>query len=233
MAQAECKKLGDDWGHWVQGVSRLQVSNVRQLYCLYTLFYKLRTTICRSSHVLIDSRALESRHTARWTDVTLQFYGGCLTVLGFCLIAAALCSLVYMTVEGNVIRSAATQVPSKHEFTLVLNVAVDRQAWYSSMALPHMAMVVPEDWSFELLGCSIKNGNLSTATCTNRTTESEECSVSQLYNQPNLAVIEAGGTTHCLPGMTNASDVMHIQGRFGDEDYRFAQVTNIYILILN
>ena len=100
-----------------------------------------------------------------------------------------------------------------------------------------MAMVVPEDWNFEFLECSIKNGNLSTATCTNRTTECKECSVSQLYNQPNLAAVEAGGTTLCLPGhanieaemhMTNESATVQIQGRFGDEEYRFAQVTTIF-----
>ena len=93
-----------------------------------------------------------------------------------------------------------------------------------------MAMVVPEDWNFEFLECSIKNGNLSTATCTNRTTESKECSVSQLYNQSNLAVVEAGGTTRCFPGMhvSNESAAVQIQGRFGDEEYRFAQVTTIF-----
>ena len=102
-----------------------------------------------------------------------------------------------------------------------------------------MAMVVPEDWNFEFLECSIKNGNLSTATCTNRTTECKECSVSQLYNQPNLAVVEAaaGGTTRCLPGtgmhMTNESATVQIQGRFGDDEYRYAKVTNICISILN
>ena len=93
-----------------------------------------------------------------------------------------------------------------------------------------MAMVVPEDWNFEFLECSIKNGNLSTATCTNRTTECKECSVSQLYNQPNLAVVEAGGTTRCLPGMhvSNESAAVQIQGRFGDEEYRYAKVTTIF-----
>ena len=39
-----------------------------------------------------------------------QIIGGALTILGFLAILAAFCTLVYMTVEGNRIVSAATTV---------------------------------------------------------------------------------------------------------------------------
>ena len=36
--------------------------------------------------------------------------GGCLTIFGFMAIVAAFCTMIYMTVEGKVIMSAATTV---------------------------------------------------------------------------------------------------------------------------
>ena len=58
----------------------------------------------------------------------------------------------------------------------------------------------------------------------------EECSVTQLYNQQNMAGVEAGGHARCFPGTSNEAAALQIQGSFGDEEYRFAEVTSIYIL---
>ena len=101
------------------------------------------------------------------------------------------------------------------------------------MPLPLMAMVVPDSWRFEFLECSIKNGNSTAATCLNKTAQCEECSVSELYSQPSLAGAEAGHSTRCLPGITNESAKVHIQGKFGDGDYRYAQVNCSCLLVVH
>ena len=101
------------------------------------------------------------------------------------------------------------------------------QAWSGSMALPRMAMVVPAGWQFEFLECSrLAVGNSSVKTCTNRTAQCEECSVSQLYAQPNMAAAEAGGTTRCFPGVANDLNQTEIslQGKFGAGIYSYAEV---------
>ena len=39
-----------------------------------------------------------------------QMIGGCLTIFGFMAIVAAFCTLIYMTIDGKIIMSAATTV---------------------------------------------------------------------------------------------------------------------------
>ena len=102
-----------------------------------------------------------------------------------------------------------------------------------------MAMVLPRSsgggalWHFEIMECSFENGNYSTAKCMNRTADTEECSVSTRFGQPNMAGVEAGDLTHCLPGTSNEAAALQIQGSFGDELYQYAQVMSICILILD
>ena len=49
------------------------------------------------------------------------------------------------------------------------------QAWAGSMEIPKMAMVVPAGWQFELLECTIPNGNTNLTTCDDRTADAVEC----------------------------------------------------------
>ena len=57
------------------------------------------------------------------------------------------------------------------------------------------------------------------------------CSVSRNYNQPNMAAAESEGITHCFPGTfmgtLDSTSPIRIKGNFGDERYRFVEVTNI------
>ena len=91
-----------------------------------------------------------------------------------------------------------------------------------------MAVVVPTEWQFELLECNIPHGNLSMKTCENRTAECQECSIYQMYNQPNMAAVEAAGTTLCFPGVTgtnkSAEVFMDLEGRYGKGHFHYAEV---------